>query len=660
MKIRMSPVLIQNLRKLYESGLKIITPPPDLRVSEWAEERRFLPSTANIGGRWRNMTTPHLVMIMDAFCDPAVEEITLMGSAQIGKTSIFENIMGYIIDVMPSGILYMAPTVDVAKVFSEEKFTAMVDNTPVLSNKIAPKKSRDVGNTKLHKRFAGGFIRFVGANSPHGLRQISLPYVFSDDIDSIQVGKIREGDPVLRAEKRTQTFRNKVKKIRASTPTRKKFSRIELFFNQGSMHRYFVTCPDCGKEQIFKYENVIWNKDTDPAGKILREYPETARLQCEQCRRDIYERDRRIMLQNGYWKADHPDRKKHLSFHINELSSTLSTIEKVVQQRIAAGSDPEKLEVFTNTVLGECYQPQEAYSIQTIDLIGRCENYMTADNPYIPDGVLIITCGVDVQQDRLEVQVVGWGVDEEAWVLYYGRIDGNTEKKAVWDSLDEFRKRVYTKADGTTLKILRTFVDSGFQGKGKLVYEYARVRKNQSVWAVKGDGRYGRKLFSVYPAYNKTISLVHIGTNEAKSSLFRYRLPIAEPGPKYIHFTEAYCDQHYFDMLTAEEAVMKNSGMVPYEVYQLKEHGLRNEALDTFIYAYVALLFPKLPNWGKISENNRKKLKMQPMPLPGERKEPETASAAPKKPAPEQPELFEKPKKKPALIKKRVNYRDRW
>jgi phage terminase large subunit GpA-like protein len=503
--IPLSLTLINNARELLIKSREALMPPPDLKVSEWAEQTRFLPSTANIGGRWRNVTTPHLAFIMDAFTDTNVEEITLMGSAQIGKTSIFENFMGYVIDIMPSGMLYMAPTVDVAKVFSEEKFDPMIENTPALAAKVARRKSRDSKNTKLYKRFYGGFIKFVGANSPHGLRQLSVPYVFSDDIDSILVGKIREGDPVLRAEKRTQTFRNKVKKIRASTPTRKKFSRIELFFSQGSMHRYYVTCPDCKQEQILKFDNVVWNKDTDPAGKILREYPETARLQCEQCRRDIYERDRRMMLQNGYWKAEHPERKRHLSFHINELSSTLSTIEKVVQQRIASGSDPEKMEVFTNTVLGECWQPQEAFSLQTIDLISRAENYLSIDNPYLPDGVLLITCGVDVQQDRLEVQVVGWGAEEEAWVLYYSRLDGNTEKRDVWDQLDSFRKTEWTKQDGSKLKILRTFVDSGFQGKGKLVYEYARVRKNQSVYAVKGAGRYGRKLFSVYPAYNKTI-----------------------------------------------------------------------------------------------------------------------------------------------------------
>lgn len=610
----------ENFQKIINEGLQAIAPLPDLTVSQWSDQFRFLPNSAMEAGKYRSSRTPHVAGIMDCFNDPEVEEISIQGSAQIAKTTILENIIGFVIDINPQPILFMAPTQDVAKIFSKEKLDPMIELSSRLRNKIAKSKSRDSNNTTLYKRFVGGFIKFVGANSPHALRQMSIPIIISDDIDSIEVGSVKEGDPVLRAEKRSQTFEGRRKKIRASTPTIKNRSRIESFFNQGSQEQFFVRCSACNDEFVFSWPNVIWDQEKDIFGKVLIDYPETAKISCSKCGTLFNEAERRELLQSGRWIAKFPERRNHRSFKINELSSTLSNLKSVVSEFIKTRNEPEKLETFYNLVLGEAFERETIVELNPDSLLTRVEDYIDESNPrLIPNEILFIVSTTDVQKDRLEFNVWGVGKGKEIWLINRRVIDGDPLRRDVWNLHDQLIAEKYKREDQVELKIIIKFVDSGYLSQ--TVYDYVRRRSSERLFAIKGRGTVG------IPILGRTYSLVDngrtklltVGTNAAKEQIFN-ALDLQEAGAKYIHFPRAYCDEEYFEQLTSEVGFKIVSGLIEHTVYKKKKRDIRNEALDLLVYAYAAIEFIN-PNFEKLEANLKAKAER----LKGKTDQPATA-----------------------------------
>lgn len=596
----------ETFQKIINEGLQAIAPLPDLTVSQWSDQFRFLPNTANESGKYRSSRTPHVVGIMDCFNEPEVEEISIQGSAQIAKTTILENIIGYIIDINPQPILFMAPTVDVSKVFSKEKLDPMLELTPRLRNKIAKTKSRDSNNTTLYKRFIGGFIKFVGANSPHALRQMSIPIIISDDIDSIEVGSVKEGDPVLRAEKRSQTFEGRRKKIRASTPTVKNKSRIEAFYLQGSQEQFYVRCVHCNEEFLFEWKSVIWEKEVDLFGKVISDKPETASISCSKCGTLFNEGERRELLKSGRWIAKYPERRNHRSFKINELSSTLSNLKSVVSEFVKTRNEPEKLETFYNLVLGESFERETVIELNPDSLLTRVEDFIDESNPkLIPNEILFIVSTTDVQKDRLEFNVWGVGKGKEIWLINRRVIDGDPLRKEVWNLHDGLIAEKYKREDQVELKIIIKFVDSGYLSQ--TVYDYVRRRSSERLFAIKGRGTVGIPILgrSYSLVDNGRTKLLTIGTNAAKEQIFN-ALDLQEAGAKFIHFPRAYCDEDYFEQLTSEIGFKIVSGLIEYTVYKKKKRDVRNEALDLLVYAYAAIEFVN-PNFEKLELNLKAK-----------------------------------------------------
>ena len=470
----------------------------------------------------------------------------------------------------------------------------MIEDTPELKKLVSKRKSRDSDNTTLFKRYDGGFVVFVGANSPHGLRQMSIPVVITDDIDSIEIGSTKEGDPVLRAEKRTQTFTFTSKKIRVSTPTIKGESRIEKFRLRGTNERRYVNCPHCGTQQILQEENITWEKtQLDLFGKVFEHHYETATVACVNgC--IITEAERQEILQTAVWIAEHPERKRHRSFWISEITSTLSSLSKIAQAIAEAGDDPESQQTLHNLVYGRTFNPEAADEIDETGLLELCENYLTDENYTIPNGVLYITMGVDIHPDRFEFEIVGWGLNEESWSLVYDRIYGNFDDKRTREQLERVSNLKFKRDDGIVLNISRKAIDAGYQSASKPVYEFVQYRKQYKWFAVKGFGGHGRNLLDGYSkAHQKKIDLHRIGTDQAKLSIYgRLKKTLdesARPYAKQMHFNKKYNTPEYFSMLTAEKAIKKSNGFVSYTSFVKKTDDIRNEALDCRVYAYWAM-----------------------------------------------------------------------
>jgi phage terminase large subunit GpA-like protein len=532
---------------------------------------------------------------MDCFNDPKVERIVIMSSAQVGKTEIILNALGYVADKAPHGTLIIFPTLEDSRLFSRTRLTPLFRDCPVLKNKIAAAKSRDSGNTALYKEFNGGFFRLVGAGSASGLASMPLPYVFADEVDKYEPHK-KEGDPLTLALVRNKMFWNR-KAIITSTPSVSGESRIEKLYEQSDQRRFYVPCLHCEKEQLLMFKNLRWDKGHDKQGKKTHK-PETAYYVCEHCGVVINDAEKNEMVRAGRWIA-----KGALNgvagFHINEFYSPYRTFTHIAQEFLKSKDDPEKLQVFTNSVLGEVWNiPHEAMAED--ELIKRGETYYKVDSKdekerTLPQGGALLTAGVDIQNDRIEAVVRLWGKGDESWGVEYHVIWGDPYQDIVWNSLDDLLSKEYEHAAGVKLKIKCCAIDTGYATEQ--VYKYINTRRFPRV-AVKGTGGRGDPLARNATKPDKLKVPLHlVGVDTAKNTLYQ-RSFIVKNGPGKMHWNQNF-NKQYFEQFTAEKRIKKMRAGQEISVWE-KPSGRANEALDCEVYAYAARYIAGIPNIDKL------------------------------------------------------------
>ena len=506
---------------------------------------------------------------MDVITDPGVEVITIISSSRIGKSELLNNAIGYHIDQDPCPILLVQPTLDAAEHWSKDQFAPMVRDTPCISFKVSESKAKDASSTILRKTFPGGFINATGANSPIGLRRSTIRLLLLDEVDGYPSSAGVEGDPVKLAKKRTVTFWNR-KIVETSTPTVKGISRIEASWDESDQRHYFVPCVSCGHFQVLHWSGLKFDKSD--LNSIYYE--------CENCKAHLTEVDKAVMVAGGRWIAKYPERTKHAGFHLNELYSPWSTWRSMVEEFLEAKKRPETLKVWINTSLGETWEEEESYSIDNEKLAARIERYVD-----LPTGVVLLTAGVDVQDDRLECLVKGWGVKDESWIVDFKAFYGSPAKDDVWALLDDFLGSKWKHELGLNLEVVSVCVDSGGHFTQN-VYTYTKARQGKRYFAVKGMGGHGKTFIGSPSRNNRQRALLYpLGVDTAKELIYA-RLEIDEPGPGYMHFSET-CSDDYFSQLTAERHITKYSRGFPTKVW-VKKEGQRNEALDCEVYALAA------------------------------------------------------------------------
>ena len=627
--------------RTFAKSFNSYTPPADLTVSEWAEANRVLSRENSAeAGPWRNARTPYLVDIMDAFTDPKVEKISLVASSQVGKSELELNIIGYIIDQDPGSILYIQPTVDDAKKFSRLRIAPMIRDCPTLQRKVADIKSRDSGNTMLQKSFPGGMLTIVGSNSASGLASTPAKYVLGDERDRWALSAGTEGDPWKLAEARTTTFYNS-KMVDVSTPTDKGTSNIEKSFNEGTRERWCHKCPHCGEYSNIVFDDIKFEFDTIGSGRTKDYVVNSVSWCCPECGCLTSEDDMRN--QPAMWIAENPDAYKrgHRSFWLNAFSSPWQGWAKVVYAFLVARKDPQRLKVVYNTMLGELWEDRGDLEDEDT-MLARREDYGTREDGTsveLPDGVLVLTCGVDTQDDRLEYEVVGHGHYGETWGIKKGIIMGDPGYDEPWERLDDVVSHVYKFKDGTGLTISMTFVDSGGH-KTQYVYKQCRARLQRRVFAIKGQGGDGVP-YTKPPSKVKIIVngqaigqtwLYSIGVDAGKADIMG-ALKVQEPGPKYCHFPKGIdrgYDNAFFAGLLSEKLVMKSErGRTRWAWVKLPGHE-RNEALDCRNYAMAALRVLD-PDMDKVAARLRQKADgkaPEPAPQPKKRKKTSRSIAA--------------------------------
>jgi len=595
------------------------TPPADLTVSQWADANRVLSRENSAeAGPWRNARTPYLVDIMDAFTDPKIEKISLVASSQVGKSELELNIIGYIIDQDPGSILYIQPTVEDAKKFSRLRIAPMIRDCPTLRRKVADVKSRDSGNTMLQKAFPGGMLTIVGSNSPSGLASTPAKYVLGDERDRWALSAGTEGDPWKLAEARTTTFYNS-KMVDVSTPTDKGASNIEKSFNEGTREYWCHQCPHCGEYSNIVFEDIKFEFDTVGSGRKKDYIVRSVSWCCPEC--GCLASEEEMRNQPAKWIAENPDayQKGHRSFWLNAFSSPWQGWAKIVYAFLVARKDPQRLKVVYNTMLGQLWEDRGDLEDEDT-MLSRREDYGNREDGSpveLPDGVLVLTCGVDTQDDRLEYEVVGHGRYGETWGIKKGVIMGDPGYNEPWERLDDVISHIYTFKDGQGLTISMTFVDSGGH-KTQEVYKQCRARLQRRVFAIKGQGGDGVP-FTKPPSKVKIIAngaavgqtwLYSIGVDAGKADIMG-ALKVQEPGPRYCHFPKGIdrgYDNAFFTGLLSEKLVMKSErGRTRWAWVKLPGHE-RNEALDCRNYAMAAFRVLD-PDMDKVAERLRQKNK---------------------------------------------------
>ncbi|MBC8729429.1 phage terminase large subunit family protein [Paraburkholderia sp. UCT2] len=631
-----------DLRRVGRSGW---TPPPRLSVPQWADQyRRLAKESGSLSGRWSTGTVEAARGPMLAVTEPGVHVITAMVNTQLFKTSLIENVFGYFAHLDPCPMLLLEPKEAAAEQFSKERITPLVRVTPVLRERVGTTKTRNAEETLLFKSFPGGFLALAGAGSPDNLARRPIRLVLADEIDKYPV--TREGDPIALAEERVATFANWLS-VRTCSPTVTEESRIEASYGESDQRRASVACPHCGHRQFLEFfRHVEWEKRKDDKGNVTAHRTKTARVYCESCGAGWSESERLTALQTVRWHQtrvfeccgarhvplDAYDRawrnsdeardgadpasvvwdwwaserhavyrakcptcgawsvdNTHAGFQASKLLSpwTRDRPADIAARWIDAQGDEERLQAWWNTQMGLPYRPRTGRSLSAEAVVARGEIWAAE----VPDGVAVLVVGVDVQDYRVELEVVGWGRNEESWSIDYEIIEGEFSDARTQARIDTYLKRLWYRADGRPFEIMSACIDSGGHHT-QAVYQFCAARIGRRIWAVKGESARGGERNPVWPSKRptsrtkKTYRPILLGVNAAKDTI-RQRLLLDTPGPGYMHFP-ADRDIGYYAQLTAERIVIKESGGRRYRVWELPP-GRANEALDCRVYAYGAL-----------------------------------------------------------------------
>lgn len=512
---------------------------------------------------------------MDAVSDPAILEIWVMKSAQVGYTEALNNVVGYHIDQDAAPMLMVQPTVEISEAWSKDRLAPMLRDTPSLRGRVKDVRTRDSGNTLLHKQFPGGHITIAGANAPSGLASRPIRITLFDEVDRFPVSAGTEGDPIALGKKRSTTFWNK-KFLAGSTPTIKGASRIEAGFEGSDMRYYEVPCPKCHGMQRLIWAQVRWSDD-NPAGAVYV---------CRHCQFEIAHTHKREMLLAGKWVGSKPF-NGIAGFHISELYSPWVTWGEMAVAFLTARRMPSTFQTWINTALGETWE-EKGEAVDGSSIKDRKEPY-GADS--LPAGVLQLTLGVDVQDDRLEWQLNGWGKDEQCWIIEQYKAKGDPATNGVWDKLTEYRKRPFVVEDGRLLYIDATCIDSGGHFTQQ-AYKYGYKHRFERVFVIKGAAGLGRLIWpkNTGKAKGSKCDLYILGVDTAKDLLYqRLSKVLSARSPGYIHFP-ASVDDNWFDQLTSEQKFYKEVQGRRVGFFRPKKMQAPQEALDCWIYAYAAML----------------------------------------------------------------------
>jgi phage terminase large subunit GpA-like protein len=586
--------------RAFRNSLAMLRPPPDLLPSQWAESKDGvrIPTGNAVPGPYRVANAPYQREPMDCFVDPNCYRVTLMWGAQIGKTLTALCIQGYAIATRPRSQMMMQPAQNDAQTWLETKFNPLVDASPSIRKRIAKPRGREGVNNQRMKSYPGGFLMMAWAGSPKTMRGRSAPLIVCDEVDGYP--RTPEGHPVGLLWQRSATFGDDRFLFEISTPTIKGSSYIEAAFEDGDQRYFYIACPHCDTFQAMRWENVTWHGRLSTCVADALEdathddhKPESAAYRCEACSATWNDGQRIAAIRNaeatgGGWRASKPF-KGHASFHAWEAYSTMRKLGDIVRDYLDK-LKTEDLQTFVNVSLSQTYEEQ-GDKVESSALEARAETFAAQ----VPMGGVYLTAGVDMQTDRLEVEVVAWGEGEESWSVDYRVLWGDPLAGEVWEDLDALLAEEFIHESGATLKISAACVDTGgTSGYTQCAYDYLRGKTGKRIFGIKGQApSFGKPIVEKVQRKQsgknaRKVDLFLVAVDEAKLIVMR-RLAGEKVGPGYCHIPDHREDlAEWAKQITAEKLVIRYVKGQPVREWTKPEKA-RNEALDCRVYALAAL-----------------------------------------------------------------------
>jgi terminase, large subunit len=600
---------LSNLKGAVNSGLKAFWRPLPMTAVEWADENFYLSAESSyLEGRWE--TLPFQRAILNSMGNDEIRVVNLMKSARVGYSQMLKAAMAYMLEHKNRNQLLFQPTDAAAAGFMKSHIESMIRDVPVIKQ-LAPwygKKHRD--NTLDTKKFSNRRqLWCFGGTAAKNYREKSVDTVIYDELAAFPHDVEKEGAPTFLGDRRLEgsVFG---KSIRGSTPKNKHECQIERACSEsGIMLHYEIPCPHCGEYQYLRWGG----PDADFGMKFKSNDPSSVAYLCIHCgclgtyaewmpqqTKGVW-RDRiaNLATKDGMeWTTvdgKYLDAPEFVSFHIWSAYSPFTEWRRLIQDWLKAKDDIGKLKTFVNTILGETWEEQ-GEKLDFDALYRRRENYVSD----VPTGGVVLTCSVDVQDDRLECEVKAWGKGDESWAIDFKIIYGDLSKPNIWNELDNFLNSQYIHESGAMLRIACTCIDSGGHFTQE-VYRFVKTRESRRIFAIKGVGGVGRPIISRPSTANKgKIKLFAVGTDTAKE-LVMARLKIQEHGNGYCHYPiDTKFDEEFFKQLTAEERRTRyHKGHAILEWVKIRK---RNEAFDLEVYNTAAREILN-PNYDALAQN---------------------------------------------------------
>lgn len=587
----------------------------------WAEEKFRLPAEgSDKPGPYDLDYAPYLHGIFAALDDSGVQEVVTMKAAQIGWTFGLVCYLGKIIDTMPSPVVVMFPKEDAAREFNDEKFEPSVLSTPALSAKLNVNKTRSKENRALFKKFAGGFLKFVGSKSISSVKSTPARVVIVEEPDDA-VGNLKEqGNAITLLWERTKRIRNS-KRVLGGTPSVDGLSKVQEHMRSSDRRQLPITCHECEQSHVLNWENVSWLDSDDGTEHEIygRALPETSVYVCSECGSPWSDYQRKENIRNTVRAAISsgdplcgwvPTTDFHGVAGFEELSELYSCLPGAgvvdlvrdylkAEYKAGHGDETDRI-VFTNSKLGRPYAYKDDHT-DAETLRERAKDYAELQ---CPRGGLLVSVGIDIQHDRVAVIIRAWGRGEESWLLYWGEISAavsTTDKNdPVWDELEQRVFGAIPHGNGGQIYASAISVDSSDGNTNDAVYSWVRkVSKKHSnvlVMPIKGSSSQQDPEIFTTPS-SKPVDHVNakkrtkadrhglrvflVGTNKAKDLLAsRMKLDGTGPGRHHV-YKDVRAD--YFDQVTGEVKAPHRS-IRNRKVWQQKA-GRAVEAWDCEVYA---------------------------------------------------------------------------
>jgi len=582
--------IINPYRIGFAEGLK---PDPYMYIDEWADSFRKLPKGASAeAGQYRTERMPYLKDLMRALSPQSrYQQAKVIKGTQLGFSEVGLNVAMYYMDIVPASQLMVLPTETLTKKHSTKKLTPSLRDMPHLAKKIKMGKTKDDIGDMFEKIYPGGSLSLAWSFSAANFRSLSCRVFVADDIDGFPADVDGEGSPLALGKKRTDAFGTLRKIYINSTPTKEGESNIEPEFEESDQRHYYMPCPRCTPKDkelqtqenmvLFEQENFSFDYDREKYTLIG-----DVNFCCPHCGSLIKEYEKTWMMaeKNGAKTIPHNPGHIHFGLRVPSYYSPVGFLswndiftEKLAAKKLMKTGDIREMQTWVNTRDAKVWEEQVT-TVDVDNLPGRKEEYLSE----VPEGVLALSCGIDTQDDRFELEVVGYGKDGETWSVDFEIIQGDPNNPETRAALAAYINKTFECHDGARMKIYAKGLDTGGH-RTIAAYKFCKPRFKQNVFALKGSSTVTAPFINKRASKNNkgNVNLFSVGVNAGKDDIYA-NLEITEPGPNYMHFPNkpTYNDE-YFKQLTAEKRD-KKTGI-------WKKKRLRNEAIDCRNYANAAL-----------------------------------------------------------------------